>query len=208
MNSENSVETKKISVIDRILLLITGLLAVYQIGFGIKTAEWIPKLSYSLSFGVLFVAGILIILFGFKALDSPAVVVVSTIIPLSLSTGLIAEYAPAWLTIYLIFAILGFILVIITRYSETKAIKVISLAVVHGIAGMTIFLLPIFKSISGAAPPLFSFVGIGGALIGIGGLLLSFLKMGKPVLSKNTILTILPGLLLLMTLAFVVGFSA
>jgi len=45
-------------------------------------------------------------------------------------------------------------------------------------------------------------------LIGIGGLLLAFLKVGKPLLSRATILRILPGLLLLMTAAFVLGFSA
>jgi hypothetical protein len=55
--------------------------------------------------------------------------------------------------------------------------------------------------------PGFALVGLGGALIGIGGLLLSFLKAGKPILPKEAILRILPGLLLLMTVAFVTGFS-
>ena len=81
------------------------------------------------------------------------------------------------------------------------------LAVVHGIAGMTIFLLPIFLSIQGVTKPPFSLVGVGGALIGIGGLALSFLKAGKPILSKELILKILPVILLLMTLCFVVGFK-
>jgi len=48
---------------------------------------------------------------------------------------------------------------------------------------------------------------VGGALIGIGGLLLSFLKTGKPILSKETLLSVLPWLLLLMTTCFVVGFA-
>ena len=52
------------------------------------------------------------------------------------------------------------------------------------------------------------FVGIGGALIGAGGILLSFLKMGKPLLSKNTIHSVLPGLLLIMMICFIVGFAA
>ena len=47
---------------------------------------------------------------------------------------------------------------------------------------------------------------VGGALIGIGGLLLSFLKAGKPVLSREKILRILPGLLLGTTACFVLGF--
>jgi hypothetical protein len=44
-------------------------------------------------------------------------------------------------------------------------------------------------------------------LIGIGGLFLSFLKTGQPILSSDTILSLLPKLLLLMTIAFVAGFA-
>ncbi len=39
------------------------------------------------------------------------------------------------------------------------------------------------------------------------GLLLSFLKMGKPVLPHKTFMNLLPGLLLVMTAAFVAGFN-
>jgi len=56
-------------------------------------------------------------------------------------------------------------------------------------------------------PAGFALVGLGGAVIGLGGLLLAFLKAGKPILSQKTILTLLPGLLFLMTAAFVCGFS-
>jgi hypothetical protein len=88
------------------------------------------------------------------------------------------------------------------------ACPTIVLALVHGIAGMTIFLLPIFLSIQGADQiRYFSLVGIGGALIGIGGLALSFLKAGKPILSKEIILKILPVILFSMTLCFVAGFK-
>jgi len=44
-------------------------------------------------------------------------------------------------------------------------------------------------------------------LIGVGGLLLALLKVGKPLLSRATILKVLPGLLLAMTVAFVAGFA-
>jgi hypothetical protein len=59
----------------------------------------------------------------------------------------------------------------------------------------------------GQTQPLFSLVGVGGALIGIGGLLLSFLKTGRPILSRETIFKVLPSLLLLMTICFVAGFK-
>jgi len=125
-----------------------------------------------------------------------------------LSTGLVTQYLPKWGTAYLIFAILGFLIIVVTRYTTEGAAAVIPLAVIHGIAGLTIFLLPIILSVKGAVPGGFAWVGIGGALIGVGGLLLAFLKSGKPILSQKAILTVLPGLLLLMMAAFYAGFAA
>ena len=197
----------KISVLDRILLLVTGLLAAWQISVGIDHLSTLPIIAYTVGFGVLLVAGLLLVILGFEVLDSPLVVIVSTLIPLSLSLGLVWEHLIAYRILYLVFVILGFLAIVITRAIAMKnKLPVIVLACVHGIAGMTIFLLPIVMAISGKAHPVFSLVGVGGALIGLGGLLLSFLKMGKPLLSRTLIFKILPGLLLLMTAAFVVGF--
>ena len=196
----------KMSPLDRILLLLTGILAAYQVAVGIDGFDTVPVIAYTIAFGVLLVAGLLLIIWGFDVLDSPMVVIVSTVIPLSLSLGLVWQHA-SFGTSYLIFAIVGFLAVTLTRSIPVPGkIPTIVLALVHGIAGMTIFLLPIILSIQGKTPPLFSLVGIGGALIGIGGLLLSFLKAGRPILSRETILKILPALLLLMTICFVAGF--
>lgn len=196
----------KISPLDRVLLLLTGLLAAYQVAVGIDGFDTLPIIAYTIAFGVLLVAGLLIIILSFDVLDSPLVVIVSTIIPLSLSLGLVWQHA-SFGTSYLIFAIVGFLAVTLTRSIPMPGkLPTIILALVHGIAGMTIFLLPIILSIQGKTQPLFSLVGIGGALIGIGGLLLSFLKAGRPILSREIILKVLPGLLLLMTICFVAGF--
>lgn len=198
----------KLSSLDRILLLLTGLLAAYQVVIGIDGLGAIPILAYTIAFGVLLVAGLLIIILGFDALDSPIVVIVSTVIPLSLATGLVWEHLDSFRTSYLLFAMIGFAAVLITRsISMQKKIQTIVLAVVHGIAGMTIFLLPSILAANGTMKPAFALVGLGGALIGIGGLLLSFLKAGKPILTRQTILKVLPSLLLLMTAAFVAGFK-
>ena len=198
----------KMSVLDRIFLLLTGLLAAYQVAFGIEGLSTMAVVAFMIGFGVLLVAGLLLIILGFEVLDAPAVVIVSTLIPLSLATGLVWEYLASFRTLYLIFAVLGFLAVSITRLFPVEGkLPTILLAFVHGIAGMTIFLLPILLSLQGKTDPLFSFVGIGGALIGVGGLLLSFLKAGRPILSRETILKVLPGLLLLMTLSFVIGFK-
>lgn len=200
----------KMTPLDRILLLVTGLLAAYQVAIGIDDFSTVPVIAYTLAFGVLLVAGLFLLLLGFEVLDSPFVVIVSTIIPLSLSLGLVWEHLASYRTLYLVFAIIGFLAIIITRLFPVPGrvrVPTIVLALVHGVAGMTIFLLPGIISIQGQMKPAFSLVGIGGALIGIGGLLLSFLKAGKPILSKETILKALPGLLLLMTICFVAGFA-
>jgi len=198
----------KMTSLDRILLLLMCLLAAYQIVVGIDKMDSIPVIAYTIAFGVLLVAGLLLIILGFDALDSPAVVVASTIIPLSIATGLVYQHLASIRTPYLLFAIIGFAAVTFTRSIEMQnKLPVITIAIVHGIAGMTIFLLPIITSIQGQTNPLFSLVGVGGALIGIGGLLLSFLKTGRPILSKETILRVLPSLFLLMTICFVAGFK-
>lgn len=199
----------KISPLDRILLLLTGLLAAYQVAAGINGLGEVPIIAYTIAFGVLLIAGLLMIILGFDVLDSPLVVIVSTIIPLSLSLGLIWQHLPAWRYSYLIFVVIGFLAILLTRLLPVRGkLPTIVLAVVHGIAGMVIFLLPSILAANRTTRPGFALVGLGGALIGLGGLLLSFLKAGKPILSRATILRILPGLLLLMTLAFVIGFAA
>jgi hypothetical protein len=198
---------KKMSVLDRILLLVTGLLAAYQIVVGVEGALPTAVWAYTIGFGVLLLAGLLLIILGFTVLDSPLVAIVSTIIPLTLSLGLIWEFAPDWGTVYLIFVVVGFTAVTLTRLSTQGKAAIITLAIVHGVAGLLIFGLPILFSLQGTTPPGFALVGVGGALIGVGGLLLSFLKMGKPLLSHQAILTVLPALLLMMTAAFVAGFA-
>lgn len=198
----------KMTPLDRVLLLITGILAAYQVTVGIEGFSKLPIIAYTVAFGVLLVAGILLIILGFEVLDAPIVVVISTIIPLSLSLGLVWQHLASLRSAYLAFTIIGFLAIVVTRSIPMKSkLPTIVLALVHGIAGMTIFLLPIALSLQGAVKPLFSLVGVGGALIGIGGLLLSFLKAGKPILSRETILKVLPGLLLLMTICFVAGFK-
>ena len=188
--------------------MLTCLLGAYQVVIGIEDSSSLALLCYTIGFGVLLVAGLLMIILGFEVLESPVVVIISTVIPLSLSLGLVAEYLPQITIPYLIFSIIGFIVVVVTRFYAPKRIAVLSLAIVHGASGLIITLLPIILSVRGAVEPGFVLVGVGGALIGLGGLLLSFLKTGSHILSRPTIQALLPGLLLLTTVAFVVGFAA
>ncbi len=198
----------KMTPTDRILLLLTGLLAAYQVAVGINGLDEVPIIAYTIGFGVLLVAGLLLIILGFEALDSPVVVVVSTILPLAISLGLVWEHLASLRTAYLVFAIAGFLAVLATRAIPLKSkLPTLVLAVVHGLAGMTIFLLPSILAANRSMRPAFALVGLGGALIGLAGLLLSFLKAGRPIVPRETILKILPSLFLLMSVCFVAGFK-
>jgi len=198
----------KMTSLDRTLLLLTGFLAAYQIAIGIDQMDSVPITAYTIAFGVILVAGLLLIILGFEVLDAPIVVIISTVIPLALSLGLVWQHLASYRTVYLVFTIISFLAVILTRSTPMQnKLPVIVIAITHGIAGMTIFLLPILLSAQGQVKPFFSLVGIGGALIGIAGLLLSFLKTGKPILSRDTIMRLFPMLLLLTTALFVAGFK-
>jgi hypothetical protein len=198
---------RQLTPLDRILLLFTCLLAAYQVVQGVEGMRTLSVISYTIAFGVLLVAALLMIILGFEVLESPLVVIVSTVIPLCLSLGLVSDYLPQYTLPYLVFVLVGFLVVVLTRYLAPGKLAVISLAIVHGISGLVIFLLPFILSLQGITQPGFALVGLGGALIGVGGLLLSFLKTGKPILPRQTILAIFPGLFLLTSVAFVTGFA-
>lgn len=198
----------KITVPDRILLLLTGLVASYQISVGIEGFSTLPMIAYSTAFGVLLIASLLLLILGFDLLDSPIVVIVTTIIPLSLAMGLVWQHLSNYRIPFLIFAIIGLFVIIVTRLIPIKnRLPLLTLVIVHGIAGLTIFLLPIFLVFNGSTSIGFILISVGGALIGLGGLFLALLKAGKPLLSREIIFRILPILLLLMTACFVAGFA-
>jgi len=199
------------SLLDRILLLVTGLVALYAIWRVYQAHQKAPKAAYvlyMLSFAVLFVAGVLLILFGYGLLSSPWVVVVTTLIPLSLATGLVYDLKPEWAKAYSVYAILGFLAIAAVYLGGMEHLAKFVMPIVHGIAGLTIVLLPLMAVSQGAAPAGFALVAVGGVLIGLGGIALAFLKMGKQFLffSQEVVLTILAPLLLLMTLAYTWGF--
>lgn len=192
---------------DRTLLAITCILAGYQVVAGINELDRVPIIAYTIGFGILLVASLLMIILGFEVMDSSIVVVLSTAIPLSLSLGLVWEHLASYRTLYLVFSIIGFVAICLTRsISIHNKLSTITLAIVHGIAGIIIFLLPGLLAANGTMNRAFVLVGLGGALIGLGGLMLSFLKTGRLILPREKILKVFPGLFMLMTACFVAGF--
>jgi hypothetical protein len=161
-----------------------------------------------MGFLVLLVSGLLLIFLGYGILASPLVLTVASLIPLGISLGVMNQYYPKYKKAYAWFALIGFLAIAITSIGGMDALKKIAVPVFHGVAGLVIFLGPIYASIKGAAPKGFFWVGIGGALIGLGGIALAFLSAGAQLLffSQQLVLMILAPLLLLMSLAFAWGF--
>lgn len=200
------------TLIDKLLLLITGIVAIYLIIYFYREyrqseGKATYNLYYLMAFAILLVAGLLLIVLGYDILDNPLVVIVSTLLPALLATGLIAQFYPRGERGYLIFAVLGVLAIAITRLiAAESALATIILATVHSVFGLTIFFLPIVVARRKLAAKSFGWVTVGGTLIGIGGIALALLKMGMPILSQEVILTILAPLLLLMTMSYALGF--
>ena len=200
---------------DRIVLLAVGLVVVYLLWrlvehFREKNARY--DVYFIISFAVLLVAGLLLIIFGYDALDSPLVVIVAVLIPAGLSLGLVSRFYPRYEIPYLVFVIIGLVAIAITRLTGTAAegpgtLATVVLIIVHSVAGLLIFFTPIIAYSQKTAPGGFLWVSVGGALIGLGGIALAFLKTGNQLLffSADFVFTILAPLLLLMTLAFTWG---
>ena len=200
------------TIFDRIILLLTGLTAIYMLMYFYKRYQKEKALYdvyYMMGFGVLLVSGLLLIFLGWDILASPFVLTIATLIPLGISMGLMNQFRPKYKKAYSWFALVGLLVIAVTSILGLT-LKSVAVPVFHGVAGLIIFGLPIYKCVvEKDAKREFGMVGIGGALIGIGGIALAFLVAGKPLLGIFTadfIFMILAPLLFLMTLAFTFGF--
>lgn len=199
------------TVFDRVLLLLTGLVALYLIWRFIEDYrhhKGAHNVCYILSFTVLLVAGLLLIARGFDILASPWVVIVAALIPVCLSLGLVFDIFPGYGKLYLVLAVVGMLAMAISRFTGPESLATIFLIIVHSAAGLIIILTPILAVREGKAPGGFIAVTVGGVLIGLGGVALAFLKLGSQFLffSQDLVFTILAPLLLLMALFFAWGF--
>ncbi len=199
------------TLLDKIFLLLTGLIAAYLIFYFFKknneekcNCNW----YFMLSFTVLLVAGLILIFSGWQALGSKFVSIVAGLIPFGIALGLISKLYPSKEKLYLIVLGLGLILIAITKLADMGTFGKIVYPLFHGIAGLTIFFVPILKFKEGTTDKMFLFVTLGGTLIGLGGIALAFISAGKQLLffSPQFVLTILAPLLFLTTLSYAIGF--
>ena len=199
------------NLFDQAVLLLTGLTAIYLIYRFVQDGTGKTfNIYYIISFVVLLVSGLLLIFGGWDVLQSPLVIVVAYLIPLGLSVGLVTEFYPNHAKLYLIFGVVGLILIFLTRVvmTDVGALATVILVIFHSVAGLLIFFIPILATKANKAPGGFTWVTVGGTLIGLGGIALAFLKSGTQLLffSQDFVMTILAPLLLLMTLAYTWGF--
>ena len=197
------------NLFDKTVLLLTGLAAIYLLWrfyTRYSKTRQLYDIYYMLGFAVLLVSGLLLIFLGYGILASPFVLTVASLIPLGISLGIANQFFPAWKKSFAWFALVGFLAIALTSIAGMDTLKKISVPLFHGVAGLVIFLGPFLAK--GAAKG-FWWVGIGGALIGLGGIALAFLSAGSQLLffSQGFVTTILAPLLLLMALAFAWGFN-
>jgi hypothetical protein len=197
--------------VDNLFLLVTGLLAAYLCWYFYQRythaqRKALHNLYYLMGFAVLLVSGLLLIFLGLEILASPYVLTVASLIPLGISMGVAEEYYPAWKKAFKWFAVIGFLAIAVTSIGDMDTLKKIAVPLFHGVAGLVIFAGPFFAK---GAPKGFFWVGIGGLLIGLGGIALAFISVGRQLLffSPALVAIILTPLLFLMTGAFALGFA-
>ena len=194
---------------DIAFLLLTGLIAAYLCWYFYQRYNLnkaLHNLYYLMGFAVLLVSGLLLIFLGLDILSSPYVLTVASLIPLGISMGVAEEYYPTWKKSFKWFAVIGFLAIAITSIAGMDTLKKIAVPLFHGVAGLVIFLGPFFAK---GSPKGFWWVGIGGMLIGLGGIALAFISVGKQLLffSPAFVALILTPLLFLMAGAFALGFA-
>ena len=170
---------KPIKPFDRVLLLLAAGLAAYQVMIGIDDLDAVPILAFTIAFGAILVATLLLIILGYEGLGSTWVVILATIIPLGLAGGLVAEYLKDGLSGFTIFGLAGLAGVILTRLSFPGRPASLWLACVHAVAGLAIVLLPILLVLDGRVNGGFLLVSLGGSLISLLGVLLFFSSRSK-----------------------------
>ncbi len=195
--------------LNNLFLLLTGLIAVYLLWRFYthwSKSKALYDIYYILGFLVLLVSGLLLIFLGFGILGAPLVLTVASLIPLGISIGITEQYFPSCKKAYKWFALIGFLAIAVASIGNLAGLRKIAVPLFHGVAGLVIFLGPFFAK---GAPKGFWWVGIGGVLIGLGGIALAFISVGKQLLffSPTFVMMILAPLLFLMTAAFALGFS-
>ena len=195
----------KISVLNRIIFLLIGHVAGYKVVGGMQPYSELTTFYYTIAFGMLVLASILLMLLGFEILRNDSVLIFAALIPVGLSLGMINQYLPQVHNIYLGICIIGMASVTLSRYFGSEKLAVIVISLVHGIAGVLVIWMPLVLVLNGTKDLLTLLISVGGIIIGGEGLLLAFLKMGKPLIRAEKLYAFFPTVLFFASAAFVIG---
>ena len=194
--------------VNRIILLFVAIVAGVQIVIGIEDCGTIPIAYYTFSYGIFLVSALLMLLMGVDIIEHDIAALAASTLPLGFSMGLVVAVLPAYHLGYGLFvAILYGGLVIQKLRDQTRSAMLFQI-MLHGITGLVLFIMPLVLVIQGTEDPGYLGISVGTGLIAIGGMALAFLKSGKPILSKEQIYTIFPGVLLLAVFAFSVSIGS
>ncbi len=193
------------NLVSIIFLLLTGIVAVYVGIFLLK--EYVASknkyhLFWGISYIVLFVSGVLIILFDFDILKTELVPVVAALIPIGMAVGLlfaVFEDNPLYGWVFLLYELIMMVITAWVRLAGDTSTSGLIMAM-HIPSGILIILLPIVSKEANAY-----FMSIGGVLISFGGALLAFVAIGSPILTEGQIFLVLPPLLLIVGAFFTLG---
>ena len=197
----------KQSILSRIIFLLTGFVAGYKITSGMANYSILTTTLYTVSFGVLLLACLLLLLLGFEILENNYIAIISALIPITLSLGLVADKLDHS-TVYSVLIGVSFIIAVILKLFSSGKVASLSLAVIHFLSGSVIFFLPIVLFFTDRAEIQILMISFGGVLIGSGGMLLGLAKARKIPWGKEQILSLFPILLFITTVAFVAGLAS
>jgi len=197
------------NLIPIILLLVTGFVALVMASLLILDYlknKKVYHLAWAISFLVLFVSGVLIILFGYNILSQPLVPVVAAFIPACLVIGL---FFATWddkpyglyYTIFTIFMVA--VLALVRLLPDLADFSTPVLMGLHIPSGLAIVGIPLYTALTKKTEMTSLFYSIGGLLISIGGILLAISKTNAEV--EELTFAVLPLLLVIVGVFFVLG---
>ncbi len=196
----------KAAILNRIIYLLTGHVAGYQIIKGMENYSNLTTTLYTISFGILLLACLLLLLMGFEILENNYIAIIAALIPITLSLGLVTDKLEHSI-MYATLIGAGFLVAVALKLFSTGKVASLSLGVIHFLSGSVVFFLPIILYVTEKAEIQILLISFGGVLVGSGGMLLGLLKAGKEILSKEKVVALFPIILFLTTTAFVIGLA-
>lgn len=206
-------------LLDKLFLGGTSLVAIVGVWFlgsslRQQSHQHISDHYHRTSFTVLGLAAALLAIYGWGILgmmgdgtSNKLVATVSSLIPFSWATGLMARFYPRFEKPFLALMVLGVMLILISRFMNAPLMSRIVYPVFHSVAALVVILTPILAYRRGLRNAMFMLVSLGGALISLGGISLAFLMAGKQLMffSQDVVLLIFAPLLFITATLYFLG---